>query len=180
MNFPIRRARLRLAYFLPSVTLAFASFLLGFNSWVACVLGIMAWLISCTGSTGVEISPDFRQSREYTGFLGWRLGSWQPLAPVVGVTLKYFSELDQARTVNGSSWGIWNNMPRRHEELIVMLSLQRSATGLILAYFGPDDVNVAIDFAHDTAERFRVPVNQYLPAHLYQPLPPASGAEKNC
>ena len=179
MDFPIRQARLRLAYLLPSVMLALASFLLGFNGWVAGLVGTMAWVISCTGSIGVEISPDFRQSREYTGFLGWRLGNWQPLAPVVGVTLKYFSELDQARTVNGSSWGIWNNMPRRHEELIVMLSLQRSATGLILAYFGPDDVNAAIDFAHDTAERFRVQVNQYLPAHLYQPLPSASGAEEN-
>lgn len=60
-----------------------------------------------------------------------------------------------------------------------MLSLQHSANGLILAYFGPDDVNTAIDFAHDTAERFRAPVNQYLPPHLYQPMPSAIGDSDN-
>ena len=133
---------------------------------------IVIWL----SHTSVEISPDNRRYRTCYHVLGMHLGKWQPLPPVVGVTLKYYSVQGKAPDAPATSWGIWNNTPPRHEKLIVMLSLRHSATGLILTYFDLDDVNTAIDFAHDTAERFQVPVHQYLPPHLFEPLPPVAGS----
>ncbi len=179
VDFPRTQARFRFAYLAPAGSLAVALAAFGTANWVAGVLGVLAWLTLCTIQTGQEISTDLHRSRDYFALLSWRFGSWHPLPPVIGVTLKYYSSLEKASTPSATSWGVWNNPQKRHEELIVMLSLQHSANGLILAYFGPDDVNTAIDFAHDTAERFRVPVNQYLPPHLYQPMPSAIGDSDN-
>lgn len=177
MDFP----RLRSGFLWPCLvlggSLAAGGAALGAPGWVASLGGLAAGLGLGAVRSGIEISPDLRRSREYLALAGWRVGAWQPLAPVVGVTLKYYSTLEKAATSSTTHWGVWNDAQRRREELIVMLSLQHSATGLIVAHFGLDDVNVAIDFAHDTAARFDVPVNQYLPSHMFQPLPLALGSK---
>ncbi|MEJ7664621.1 MAG: hypothetical protein WKG07_36450 [Hymenobacter sp.] len=125
--------------------------------------------------TGLEISADRRRSREYWGLRGWRVGSWRPLPPVVGITLKYYAVRTKASRVTSTSWGVWKPASHRHEELVVMLSLRNRATGLIVGRCALDDVNAAIDFAHELAGYFDVPVHQYLPPHLFEPLPPAAG-----
>ena len=84
---------------------------------------------------------------------------------VVGVTLKYF-----ATTTRGSAKYNWKAPINRSEEVIVMLSVRNSSTGFIIGHFPVDNVNEAIDLAHDTADRFQVPVNTYLPPHLFKPL----------
>jgi len=176
MDFPRTPARLRSIYLVPAGSVAVALAVFGMAGWAAGLLSILVWLVLCTVQTGQKLSPDLQRNRDYFGIVGRRFGSWQPLPPVVGVTLKYYATLEKASITSATSWGIWNNPQRRHEELIVMLSLQHRASGLIVAHFGADDVNAAIDFAHDTADRLRVPVNQYLPPHLYQPLPLAAGS----
>jgi len=175
VDFPHPQPRFQLLYFLPCVGLVAILIASGTTNWVASSIGLVVYLLFSSVQTGLEISADMRQSRDYLALVRWRFGSWQPLPPVVGVTLKYYSTLEKASTSSATSWGVWNNPQRRHEEIIVMLSLQHSASGLIVAHFGADDVNAAIDFMHDTADRLRVPVHQYLPPHLYQPLPPATG-----
>lgn len=84
---------------------------------------------------------------------------------VVGVTLKYF-----AAATKGSSKYSWETPINRSEEVIVMLSVRNSSTGFIIGRFSVDNINEAIDLAHDTAENFQVPVNNYLPPHLFKPL----------
>ncbi|MGI4867320.1 MAG: hypothetical protein ACRYFZ_25605 [Janthinobacterium lividum] len=54
-----------------------------------------------------------------------------------------------------------------------MLSLEHSNTGLIIKRFELDDVNQAIDTAHDIADFFDVPVHQFLPPTQFQPLNPS-------
>ncbi|RYE90123.1 MAG: hypothetical protein EOO37_03675 [Cytophagaceae bacterium] len=113
----------------------------------------------------MEISKDLRRYREYYAVLGFKIGSWQLLPPVSGVTLKYFSEITRLQAkYNARSTII------RSEEIVVMLSVPGSATGIIIGRFLADNVNTAIDFAHDTATDFNVPVNMYLPPNQFQPL----------
>ena len=125
--------------------------------------------------TGLEISVDRQRSRDYWGLLSWRFGRWQPLPPVVGITLKYYATRTKAGRPSALSGGVWKPTSRRHEELVLLLSLQNRATGLIVGRCALDDVNAAIDFAHELADYFNVPVQQYLPPHLFEPLPPAAG-----
>ena len=126
--------------------------------------------------TGLEISADRRHRRDYWGLLSRRFGRWQPLPPVVGITLKYHSTVTKAGQPNVTSQHTWKPARRRSEELVLMLSLPNQPTGLIVGRYDLDEVNEAIDFAHELAGYFDVPVNQYLPPHLFQPLPPVAGA----
>ncbi len=117
------------------------------------------------GQTNLEISPDCRRFRDYYALFGLRLGRWQPLPPIVGVTLKFYSTISRS-----NSKYEWNATTSHHEELVVLLSVKGSATGMIIGRFDPDDVNLAIDFAHDTAERLGVVVHTHLPADQFKPL----------
>ena len=117
---------------------------------------------------GMDFSADNRLYREYYMLFGRRFGRWQPLPVIVGVTLKYFSEVV---TVNsGNNWKVWHNGPNRIGKLVVMLSVKNTATGIILSYFSLDDVNQASDFAHEIAEKFGVPVNIFLPTNQFRTL----------
>ncbi len=175
MDFPSLQPRFRFSYLLLAVALAAVLALYGAAVWVAGLFGLALVFGLSSWGAGLEFSPDLQRYRPYSALGRWRFGRWQPLRPVVGVTLKYYSVLERASTSGSSNWGVWKSSHNRREELIVLLSLRGSATGLIMAHFTPDDVNDAIDFAHDTADRFRVPVNQYLPAQLFRPLPAAPG-----
>jgi hypothetical protein len=84
---------------------------------------------------------------------------------VVGVTLKYFTT-----ATRGSAKYNWKAPINRSEEVIVMLSVRDSSNGFIIGHFSVENVNEAIDLAHDIAESFQVPVNTYLPPHLFKPL----------
>jgi len=92
--------------------------------------------------------------------LGLKIGQWQALPLVVGVTLKYFSERDNVSLVKGTSHVII------YRRLVVMLSLHNSATGLIAGRFRVGKVELARATARQLAIRFGVPVHEYLlPKH---------------
>jgi hypothetical protein len=127
------------------------------------ILAVIA--LASSGQTALEMSQDLRRFRKYYAVLGFKMGDWRPMPAVVGVTLKYF-----ATATRGSSKYNWKAPINRSEEVIVMLSVHNSSHGFIIGHFSVEDVNVAIDLAHDTAENFQVPVNIYLPPHLFKPL----------
>ena len=176
MDFPATTARFRSVYLFPAAGLTLGLLNSSASNWLAGAAGILLVAGLSSLYTGLEISADRRHRRDYWGLLGRRFGRWQPLPPVVGITLKYHSTVAKAGRPSALSWGIWKPASRRHQELVLMLSLSKQPTGLIVGRYDLDDVNAAIDFAHELAEYFDVPVNQYLPPHLFQPLPPVAGA----
>lgn len=121
--------------------------------------------ISISGYTSLEFSDDLRRFRKYYAVLRIKIGVWQPIPIVVGVTIKYFSTA--TKSDSKYSWGPSTN---RVEEVIVMLSVRDASTGFIIGRFSVSDVNDAIDLAHDTAEQFQVSVNTYLPPYVFKPL----------
>lgn len=122
---------------------------------VAVLLGLVAQL----GREGRELSSDNRRYRRYFDLLGWRWGRWQPLPPVVGVTLKFFTEVAKG---DSTSWGIWDTSGQRYQKLVLLLSLQDSREGLVLNEFNTDELAVTRQAAQELATRFGVPVHEYL------------------
>ena len=175
MNVPSLRPRFRVPHLLLAVGLGLGLALQGMQGWLAGLVCLGVGLGLSSWGAGIEFSPDLQRYRHYFALRRWRFGRWQPLRPVVGITLKYHSTVTKGSALGSANKYAWQSSPSRHEQLIVLLSQQGSATGIILAYYSLDAVNEAIDFAHELADRFQVPVNQYLPAHLFQPLPPAAG-----
>lgn len=120
-------------------------------------------LLAALGREGTDLSPDNRYYRRYFGLLGLRLGRWQLLPPVVGITLKFYSEVARGNAGNGpSSWGIWDTAGVRYRKLVLLLSLQGSATGLVVGEFSTDNLEAARQAAQALAGRFGVPVREYL------------------
>ncbi|RYE90046.1 MAG: hypothetical protein EOO37_03845 [Cytophagaceae bacterium] len=122
-------------------------------------------VVASSGHTALEISEDLRRFRKYYAVIGYKIGDWRAMPTVVGVTIKYFS----TATRGNSKYG-WEAPINRLEEVIVMLSVRNSSEGFIIGRFSVDDVNEAIDLAHNTAERFQVAINTYLPSHLFKAL----------
>lgn len=176
MDFPGLQPRFRFPTLLLAVGLAAVLVLYGVAIWVAGLAGLALVLGFSSLGAGLEFSPNLQRYRNYFALRRWRVGRWQPLCPVVGVALKYYSSVAKSGDSDSTSKYTWKNSQGRHEELIVMLSQQQSKTGIIMAHFSLDAVNDAIDFAHELADYFQVPVNQYLPAHLFKPLPVTPGS----
>lgn len=176
MDFPVTTARFRSAYLFPAAGLTLGLLNSSASNWLAGAAGLLLVAGLSSLYTGLEISADRRHRRDYWGLLGRRFGRWQPLPPVIGITLKYYATVTKAGQPNVTSRNTWKPARRRSEELVLMLSLHNQPTGLIVGRYDLDEVNEAIDFAHELAEYFDVPVNQYLPPHLFQPLPPVAGA----
>lgn len=122
---------------------------------------MLGGLIASFGKVGVEFSTDFRSFREYHALFGWRIGRWQQLPIISGVTLKYFSEV--IPTDSTYSWGIWNDKPTIAKELIVMLSIQNKSTGIIIGRFSVQDTHQAVGYVQGVAKDFGVPARIYLP-----------------
>jgi hypothetical protein len=106
--------------------------------------------------TGLEVSLGHRHYRKYYGLFGWRVGYWRLIPPIVGVTVKRFVDGGG----NTRNWGVWNSKSRSIEKIVVMLSLQNAAAGIVLKRFYWDDMDLA--FAGDVAGVFEVEVNEYL------------------
>ena len=132
-------------------------------------LALGVCLLIILAKVGMEFSADHRASREFYSLFGRKFGRWKPLPPIVGVTVKYFSEVASI-TPGSYSWGIWNTAPKHYEKLVVMLSVQDKPVGIIIGNFPLGDVNEALDFAHNIAEEFAVPVHTFLPANQFKPL----------
>lgn len=136
----------------------------GVDSKISGSLALFGCLLIILAKAGMEFSEDHRSFREYYSLFGRRFGHWEPLPPIVGVIVKYFSE-----TATASKYS-WSDTPIHYEKLIVMLSVQNKSVGIIIGDFSLDDVNPAIDFAHDIAEEFSVPVHIFLPTDQFKPL----------
>lgn len=138
----------------------------GVNNLISGSLALVGCLLLILTKAGMEFNADHRSFREYYSLLGWRFGHWEQLPPIVGVTVKYFSEVSNARPSKYS----WNDATTHHEKLVVMLSVKNKPIGIVIGDFSLDDVNPAIDFAHDIAEGFCVPVHIFLPENRFKPL----------
>jgi hypothetical protein len=125
---------------------------------------LLAGLVAGLGRQGTDLSADHRFYRYYFGLLGWRWGRWQPLPPVVGVTLKFYTEVSRGNAGNGpASWGIWNTSNVHYEKLVLLLSLQNSTEGLVLREFSSTELTEARQVAQEVASSFgNVPVHEYL------------------
>lgn len=169
MDSPISRTALPISFYAFPVGVFFFLVSIGVSELLSAGIGLLGCLLASLGRIGIEFRLDRTAYREYYTLFGFRAGQWQLLKSVVGVTVKYYSEI--AKSSNGRySWGVWNNQPRRHEEVIIMLSIRNSVTGIILGRCALDDVNLAIDEAHTIAVFFAVPVRQYLPPNQFRPL----------
>lgn len=159
---PLTRTALPSGFFAIPVGLFFLSCTFGSNVLYSAGFGILGCLVVSLGRAGIEISPDAHSYREYYSLFNWRSGRWQQLPPIVGVTLKQYAELTPVNP--RYSWGIWNSAPTLSKELILMLSIQNSSTGMILSHFSVSDTDQAIECAHEVAKVFNVKVNIYLPS----------------
>ncbi|NML63994.1 hypothetical protein HHL22_02135 [Hymenobacter sp. RP-2-7] len=152
--------RFQVGYLTLSALLVGAAILLGFDAWTSILVGLASWLVACTTYPGFEFSKDGLRMRDYHGLFGIKIGRWEKIPPVVGVTIKQFSEM--IKNDSKYSAGIWNSSSTRHAELIVMLSVKHSTNGIIMGRFSIDKPEQATEFANQLAERFKVPVNSYL------------------
>ena len=134
----------------------------GIDALLSAGISLFGCLLVALGRAGLEFSQELHSFRQYYSLFIWRVGPWQQLPHITGVTLKYFSEVTPF-TPTRYSWGIWNNAPTRLKELVVMFSVQNAPTGIIIARFSTDEENQAIQFVHDVASVFAVPARIYLP-----------------
>jgi hypothetical protein len=162
------RSRFQLRYFILSLLLIAGAIFIGFNVWGSITVGLVLWLIAIISYSGLEFSNGGGYMRNYYGLFGYKIGAWEKLPPITGVTIKQFSKIDDDNSEYSA--GIWGATSQRQQELIVMLSAQNSPNGIIVARFPISNTEEAIKFAQDTAEHFSVPVNNYLPTSLFKPL----------
>jgi hypothetical protein len=155
------RSRFQLRYLILSLLLIAGAIFIGFNVWGSIAGGLIIWLIASDSHSGLEFSSGGGYMRNYYGLFGYKIGSWEKLPSVIGVTIKLFSKIADDNSEYSS--GIWGATSQRHQEIIVMLSTPNSHSGIIVARYDVNEVNKATEFAHDTAERFNVSVNNYLP-----------------
>ena len=143
---------------------AFGLVVCGVNRDLIVGLTLVAGLLTWFTQAGVEVRPAPRALRAYYALFGRRWGRWQPLPPIVGVTVKYFSERVPF-TPGKYSWGVWNNPPpRRDEQLVVLLSVQNNPVGVVIGHFAVDDDTGAVAFARGLADDLAVPVHTFLPS----------------
>jgi len=134
--------------------------------WLAVLILLALATLAGSGHTALELSSDHQYYRKYYAVLGLKMGRWQLLPPVIGITVKYYSSITRVRAKYNQG-----STRYRSEEVVVMLSVKGSTTGFIIGRFATDEVNTAIDLAYDTATGFRVPVNMYLPPDRFTSTP---------
>jgi len=141
----------------------------GVNNELIGSLALVGCLLLILTKAGMEFSADHRAVREYYSLFGWRFGRWQSLPPIVGVTVKYFSEI-VSPTPGRYSWGIWNDAPWHYAKLVVLLSVKNNPVGMVVGNFSLNEATEALDFARVMAEGFAVPVHTFLPDEQFNAL----------
>ena len=138
----------------------------GVNNELIGSLALVGCLFLILTKVGMEFSADHRAVRAYYSLFGRRFGRWQPLPPIVGVTVKYFSEV-VSPTPGRYSWGIWNDAPRHYAKLVVLLSVKNNLVGIVVGNFSLDKATEALDFARNMAEGFAVPMHTFMPGEQF-------------
>lgn len=141
----------------------------GVNNELIGSLALVGCLLLILTKAGMEFSADHRAVPEYYSLFGWRFGRWQSLPPIVGVTVKYFSEI-VSPTPGRYSWGIWNDAPWHYAKLVVLLSVKNNPVGMVVGNFSLNEATEALDFARVMAEGFAVPVHTFLPDEQFNAL----------
>jgi len=86
-------SRFQISYFILSLALIIGAIFIGFNIWGSIVVGLVLWMITVMSYTALEFSDAGSQMRHYCGFFGCKVGRWEKLPPITGVTIKSFSEV---------------------------------------------------------------------------------------
>lgn len=127
------------------------------GTWLFGTLIIVMGLVPCLLHKGGEFDLARRSFRSFVAPVGLgalRMGSWEALPPIVGVTIKYFAKL------------VTSGRPGRMrtdniESFIVMLSVQDSTQGIIIGEYGLHERARAEIFAQEIADHLAVPLKIY-------------------
>lgn len=143
-------------------TIAAAVFAAAGLYWFYCgnwFLGLSGLLLGiCLGFLYKGLGFDLvgKRYRVYTGIFQWRFGTWQSLPIIVGVTVKYFSEL----TTSGKSGRIRTDKIGYY---VLMLSVYQSPQGIILQEFPLNQRDYVVELGEQIASAFSVPIHSFLP-----------------
>ncbi|GAA4384263.1 hypothetical protein [Hymenobacter koreensis] len=109
---------------------------------------------------GVAFDIPNRRYRHFSKIGGLRIGRWEQLPSVSRVVAKYFSQL-------GTSGKPGRMRTDREEYLVVMLSVEGSATGIIVERLALEAKSEALELAEDLARPLGIP-------EVYVPLQEAA------
>ena len=126
------------------------------GNWLYGLAGLILGLILGFLYKGFGFDLSAKRYRVYTGLFQWRFGGWEPLPSVVGVTVKYFSQL----TTSGEPGRLRTD---KSGEYILMLSIENSANGVILQRFGSNQAEYALELGKRVANVFDVRLTSFLP-----------------
>lgn len=129
--------------------------------WFSCDswgLGIISLVLAASLGfmyKGIGFDLPRQRYRIYTGLFQWRFGSWQRLPKVIGVTVKYFSEL----TTSGKPGRMRTD---KIGYFVLMLSIYESSQGIILQEFQLNQEEYMMTLGKEIAQTFNVPLNSFL------------------
>ena len=142
-------------------TLAAAIFAAAGLYWLYCgswFLGLSGLLLGVSLGfvyKGLGFDLIDKRYRIYIGFFQWRFGTWQSLPVIVGVTVKYFSEL----ATSGKPGRMRTDKVGCY---ILMLSVQQSSMGIILQEFPLNQQEYVMGLGEQIASAFRAPIHSFL------------------
>lgn len=149
-----------LKFVLPS-TVFVVAVLAGSSPVTAACLAVPGLVLARMVSSGIELHPTRRAYRTYYSLLGYAVGRWKPLAAIVGLTIKPFSYANNP-SPSDTSWGMWNDSRPPTREIVTLLSVAGSQTGVVLKTFPAQEARKAAVFAQNLASQLDVPLNSYL------------------
>ena len=108
---------------------------------------------------GIDFDLDCKRYRLYTGLHRWKIGAWKQMPTIVGVTIKYFSELVTTEDETGLRTD-------KNARLILMLSVANSSQGIIIQQFDLTEKKFALITGERIAAILRVPLAPFMCAKL--------------
>jgi len=167
MQIRLSRAPLAALSFVLPIIIFFLLLIAGYKPVTSAVIALICISSSWFVHWGTEVDTTRRLQRTYYTLMGYSFGHWEPLPPIAGITLKYFSTISSNKTPSArNSWGIWNDGNKRNEEVVVMMSVAHSSTGIIIKTVPLSELQAALEYAQLLAQQLDVPLNTYLPAHI--------------
>ena len=121
------------------------------GNWLTGLLGLFIGLTMDFMDKGIAFDLSRKRYKNYSGLLGLKLGTWEALPAVSGITIKYFSEI----VTSGKPGRIRQDKAGHY---VLMLSISHSATGLILERFAVDEENYVIMLGEKISAIFNVPL----------------------
>ena len=104
---------------------------------------------------GIDFDLDCKRYRLYTGLHRWKFGAWKQMPAIVGVTIKYFSELVTTENETGLRTD-------KNARLILMLSVTDSSQGIIIQQFDLTEKKFALTTGARIAAILQVPLATFV------------------